>query len=86
VPTLSSFYGIEIRMYWGDHPPPHFHAFFAGHVIVVDIRRVEIIRGEFPHGARLLVLEWTRKHQSELMEAFELCSRQIQPKRIAPLP
>jgi uncharacterized protein DUF4160 len=26
VPELSRFYGIIIRMFYGDHPPPHFHA------------------------------------------------------------
>jgi hypothetical protein len=86
MPTLSEFYGIEIRMYWTDHSPPHFHAFFAGQVVVVDVTRVEILYGEFPRGARWLVLEWTRIHQAELMEAFDLCSKQIPPKKIAPLP
>jgi hypothetical protein len=22
---LSAFYGLIIRMYYDDHPPPHFH-------------------------------------------------------------
>lgn len=26
MPTLSTFYGILIQMFWQDHPPPHFHA------------------------------------------------------------
>jgi hypothetical protein len=26
MPTISQFYGITIRMYFDDHPPPHFHA------------------------------------------------------------
>jgi hypothetical protein len=80
------FYGIEIRMYWSDHPPPHFHAFYAGVIAVVDIEQVEIIEGQFPRGARWLVLEWTKEHQAELMEAWDLCSRQIPPQKIAPLP
>ena len=32
VPRISAFYGILITMYWLDHPPPHFHAAYAGHV------------------------------------------------------
>lgn len=24
VPRISSFFGIVIEMYYGDHPPPHF--------------------------------------------------------------
>ena len=86
MPTLSSFYGIEIKMYWSDHPPPHFHAWFAGALIAVDIERLEVLHGQFPRGARLLVLEWAREHQAELMEAWRLCSTQTQPQKIAPLP
>jgi hypothetical protein len=26
VPRIREFYGIVIEMYYGDHPPPHFHA------------------------------------------------------------
>ena len=26
MPTISSFYGILIRMFYNDHGPPHFHA------------------------------------------------------------
>ena len=25
MPTISSFHGMMIRMYWDDHAPPHFH-------------------------------------------------------------
>jgi len=86
MPTLSIFYGIEIRMYWKDHPPPHFHVFYAGHLAVVDIRRVEIVEGILPRGAWSLVLLWTQEHQQELLEAFELCQKLIPPSKITPLP
>jgi len=29
-PRISEFYGIVIEMYYGDHPPPHFHARYRG--------------------------------------------------------
>ncbi len=32
MPTLSRFYGIVIFMNYNDHPPPHFHARYQGHV------------------------------------------------------
>ncbi len=25
MPTISTFYGILIQMFWKDHAPPHFH-------------------------------------------------------------
>src|SRR6476660_2931095 len=30
MPRVSSFYGIVITMYFGDHAPPHFHARHGG--------------------------------------------------------
>ena len=30
MPTIAYFYGIAIRMFFNDHPPPHFHARYAG--------------------------------------------------------
>jgi len=29
MPEISRFYGIVIRMYFGDHNPPHFHAAYG---------------------------------------------------------
>jgi hypothetical protein len=29
VPELARFYGIIIRMFAPDHPPPHFHAVYG---------------------------------------------------------
>jgi hypothetical protein len=28
MPEISRFFGIVIKMFWGDHNPPHFHAFY----------------------------------------------------------
>jgi hypothetical protein len=37
VPRISEFYGIVIGMYFGDHPPPHFHARYSGEEAVIAI-------------------------------------------------
>jgi hypothetical protein len=31
MPTISSFYGILIQIFWRDHGPPHFRARDAEH-------------------------------------------------------
>ena len=48
MPTISSFYGIFIRMYLRDHPPPHFHAVYQGHEAFVAIESGEVIDGRLP--------------------------------------
>jgi hypothetical protein len=45
MPELCRFYGIIIRMFWSDHPPPHFHAIYGEHEAIVEIATSEIIGG-----------------------------------------
>ena len=45
MPELCRFYGIIIRMFWEDHPPPHFHAAYGNNEALVDILTAEIIAG-----------------------------------------
>lgn len=85
VPTISIFYGIVIQMFWRDHAPPHFHALYAEHEVLVDIRELSAIRGSLPTRAMGLVLEWARAHQGELMEDWTLCRQLKRPKPIEPL-
>ena len=85
MPELSRFYGIVIQMYFGDHPPPHFHASYAGHSAVVDIETLAFIDGQLPPRARGLVIEWATIHQQELREAFRKAEALEAPAKIAPL-
>ena len=57
MPEIAHFYGIVIQMYFGDHPPPHFHAIYGGHKAVIDIETLVLIEGELPPRARGLVIE-----------------------------
>ncbi len=85
MPELSRFYGIVIQMYFGDHPPPHFHAIYGGSKAVEDIETLALIEGNLPARARGLVIEWATIHQDELREAFRKASALEAPERIAPL-
>ena len=85
MPTISVFYGVLIQMFWDDHAPPHFHAVYAEYEAQIDIRTLAVIRGSLPRRALVLVLEWAQEHREELMEDWDLCSRNQQPKKIPPL-
>lgn len=85
MPTISVFYGIVIQMFWGDHAPPHFHALYAEHEVLVDIETLEVIRGDMPRRALALVLEWASEHRKELLEDWRLCEKNQAPKKILPL-
>lgn len=85
MPTISSFYGVLIRMHWNEHVPPHFHAIYGEHEAVIRIDSPELIRGSLPRRAQMLTLEWAAARRSELMENWELCANKRQPKLIPPL-
>ena len=85
MPTISTFYGILIQMFWGDHAPPHFHALYGEYEIIINIRTLEIIKGFMPRRALALVLEWASLHREELMEDWKLCEMKQMPMKIEPL-
>ena len=87
MPTISSFYGIVIRMHWleRDHPPPHFHAIYGDQRAVINIETLEEMEGRLPRRAKVHVLEWADEHRAELLENWELCAKKQQPKKIPPL-
>ena len=86
MPEISRFYGIVIRMYYNDHAPPHFHARYGDHKVLVDISTLAIISGQLPARAMGLVVEWASMHQDELRSRWE-AARNAQPlERIEPLP
>jgi len=85
MPELSRFYGIIIRMYFDDHSPPHFHAFYAEYEAVIGIESLNILKGQLPARAHGLTIEWAQKHQDELKAAWDKASRLENPGKISPL-
>ncbi len=71
MPVISSFYGILIKMYFGDHVPPHFHAEYAEFSAQITIRDLGILEGYLPPKALGLVVEWASMHREELMDNWE---------------
>ncbi len=74
MPVISSFYGILIKMYFGDHSPPHFHAEYAEHTAQLAIRDFAVIEGYLPPKALALVVEWASIHKEELLENWDSLS------------
>ncbi len=71
VPVVSLFFGIVIRMYHDEHPPPHFHAAYQGFEAFVRIGDGEILHGELPRKAARLVRQWALDHREALMANWE---------------
>lgn len=85
MPRISDFYGIVITMYWRDHPPPHFHAGYAGDGVEIAIESLQVIDGSLPPRALRLVKEWAELHQDELLANWDRARAHEQLDAIDPL-
>lgn len=73
MPIISTFYGIQIKMYFrkNEHNPPHFHAYYGDSCATFEIMTLNMIDGSLPSKARLLVMEWALMHRDELFQIWE---------------
>jgi len=72
MPIVSFFFGIVIRINFGDHAPPHLHAEYQDDEALFDLRTGEIIAGRFPRAGTRLVREWMTRHREALMQDWDL--------------
>jgi len=84
VPEISRFLGIVIAMFYRDHEPAHFHAFYGEFEITVEIES-GVVSGRFPQRALAHVLEWHSLHRQELGENWKLTRERKPLKSILPL-
>jgi Domain of unknown function (DUF4160) len=82
MPEISRFYGIVIKMFFRDHNPPHFHAEYGDDEALIDIRTLDVIEGELPKRARILVSEWALDHKDELLENWNNARK---PQELIPI-
>jgi Domain of unknown function (DUF4160) len=85
MPQISFFLGIIIKMYYREHNPPHFHANYAEHQAIIDIKKLELWSGYLPPRVLGLVIEWAAIHQNELMDNWDKAIRQEPLLPITPL-
>lgn len=82
---LSTFRGITITMAWQPDAPAHFQASYADSSINISVDTLEVTEGSLPRKQQLMVLGWAALRQDQLMECWELASRQYAPYQIEPL-
>jgi hypothetical protein len=85
MPETSRFFGIVIKIYYEDHPPPHFHAEYGEHEALIDIRTLVVIGGHLPPRALGLVVEWASQHQTQLLVLWERAVQQRSLYKLPPL-
>lgn len=58
MPEVARFYGIVMKVFFGDHPPPHFHAIYGEYNALIDIELLAVLEGDLPNRAEKLVMEY----------------------------
>ncbi len=88
MPSISTFYGIIIYMYFMDnrqHKSPHIHVKYQGQEVVVSIPDGDIFEGNIPSSKMKLLQAWIEIHKDELMADWELAISGEHPYKIDPL-
>ena len=83
MPEISRFFGIVIAMFYMDHNPPHFHAYYGEYEAAISIQEGAVLWGNLPRRALGHVQEWRAGHIRELEEDWER-ARAHQP--LQPIP
>lgn len=83
MPTIAYFYGISIKMFFVDHPPPHFFASYSGHEANVSIETGEVLEGYLPTNAARIVKQWALAHRGELEDNWRQARARMPLAKIA---
>lgn len=82
MPTISIFLGIIIRIYYEDHNPPHFHAYYQDYKASFSIDSGEKIDGKFPKKQTKIIEKWANKNRKALLKNWELAKDGLPPFKI----
>ena len=85
MPRISEFFGVVIYVYFNDHSPPHFHAEYGDFEAVYTIDTMDILRGQLPRRAHIMVIEWALLHRDELRMNWQRAREQVPLEQIDPL-
>lgn len=88
MPSISTFYGIIVYMYFIDnkqHKLPHIHVKYQEHEVIVEIPEGDVLEGNIPSRKMKLLQAWIEIHKEELMADWELAVSGEHPYRIDPL-
>jgi hypothetical protein len=85
MPTISTFFGIVIRMFYQDHPPPHFHAEYQGQQGKFGFDGAMTEGNIRSRTALRLIREWAELHRAELEANWDRARAKTPLDRIAPL-
>jgi hypothetical protein len=85
MPIICEFLNLVVKVYYSDHPPPHFHVLCGEYRASFEIRTGRLISGKIPPASKKKVLEWLFKERPEIFKAWRDAQFGRVPRRVRPL-
>ena len=73
MPEIARFYGIVIKMFFKpkEHEPSHIHALYGECVGEFNVQTFEMMEGDLPPKAQMLVQEWLSLYSDQLQAMWD---------------
>ena len=69
-PKIGRFLATVVKMYFEDHPPPHFQVRYGDDRAIVAIDTLEILAGTLPPRSLSLIVERAALRRNELRDSW----------------
>lgn len=79
MPTHEIIEGVKIDVYSGDHLPPHIHAIYNEHVVLIEIKTRGIYVGSLPPKQLKRAIQYVKENEVDLLEIFYNLNEQLRP-------
>ena len=66
MPTIANFGAYSVKIYFADHPPPHFHVVASEFGARIEIETLSTIDGRLPPAIRRRVMRWASENKALL--------------------
>jgi hypothetical protein len=74
MPCVYRIHGLVFFLYFSDHPPPHIHVRYGKHQLVIDLIKIERLRGYLPPKQSREALSVIKENQQFFIEEFNKLS------------
>jgi hypothetical protein len=77
MPTIETIEGIKINIYFGDHVPPHIHAVYNEHEVLLVIQTSVILAHSLPATQLRKAKSWLTENRVNALQIFNDCNPQL---------
>lgn len=67
MPKLVDTDGVEIKVYFKDHAPPHVHAYCGDEEVLLDIATGAVLKGSMRSNKLEVAQSWVRQNATSLL-------------------